>query len=1525
MRWTVADSPWPWKGLGNHRAILAVDQSFPAVTARIPWRRRDRQPEKIGVRVFELTSGREVANVLPRRLTREYGEIVFEAAVPGRYAVYYLPFDIGGKAFYAPQVLYRRADYTHADPAWVQQVQDDSHLPVAVVEEIQARTAMDRFDPMELIAGEAERAALLARHSGAAFLLFPEDRGRPIRMSDDLPARWIESGPSAVFNAQVHPNEYFAFQLGLYAVQAVAGVRVEFSDLRNAAGEVISSDALTCFNLGGTDWLGRPFVKPVNVPAGSVQALWMGVDVPAAAQGSFSGSVRVSAEGVPAQTVTLSLTCRGAVLRDRGDGELWKQARLRWLNSAMGLDDRPAAGYPAVALSGKEATVLGRRIVFGATGLPDRICSYFAPSVDRLQDTPVDVLARPIALVAETAAGRLPWTNGQVALSQPGPGAVVVDAGAQAPCLSLDVKTRLEFDGHLDCRLTLTATADCELTDLALEIPMRRDVAVYMMGLGRKGGCRPATWHYEWNRDRSNHHGWLGTVNAGLHLKLKHDEDVWDLFNLHASGFPAGWHNGGRGGCDVAETGADEVTIRAYGGPRKLACGEKVSLRFSLIVTPLKLLDLKAHWRQRYHHIDCWDGRNPDLEEAKRVGATVVNLHQGGKLNPYINYPFKFPAEMRAETGAAHAAGLKYKLYYTVRELSHHAEELWAFRSLNGEIFPESGAAVLADQFAKVEEREVSDRTGGPWLREHLVDRFAPAWHQPLPDGEVDQAIATTGLSRLHNHYIEGLAWLIRELGMDGIYLDGVGYDRQIIKRLRKAMDRARPGSLIDFHSGNNFHPEYGLNNVLSMYMELLPYVDSLWIGEGFDYNESPDYYLTEICGIPFGLANDMLQGGGHPWRGMVYGMTCRYGWQQGGDPQHLWRLWQEFGISDARMFGYWTPDCPVKTDHPQVLATAYVRADGRTLIALASWASEPVCCRLTFDWDQLGLSPAAAVLRAPAVTDFQPHAGFKPDAAIPVEPGRGWLLMLEAPGAKPAVVTSLKTESAQVLPSGNWRVRVRASSLNLGRDPWHGEIAMQAGPNAACAPRMVRCELAPGASLEHTAEVESAEPFSLRAECVTAGFLSSPLRWQPEYLSIPTRLEALPLAALPAWLDGCTGWIVLEQGGFMAARLRLGRLADVLFLEMEVCDPVRTRDEAAFWNGSAVELYLARTTDGPVGQLVLLPPVEGKPAEWLSYRNGQPHAAPATVAWQCMETAAGYRLLASVPLAELGILSDASLDACFFECAVNRTISSPPAGQRRVSLANAAMAHSSAAGFMPLRFRPVRISRPGEGKSRLVAHLGEGRKQTVVAYGTSLTSGGAWVGQLSAEMDRRFPGLATVINSGQGAMWSKWGVENLEERVIARKPDAVFMEFSVNDAYTPYAMSLEESRANLESMMDRIIAANPACEIILMVMNPPTGEHLEYRPQIERYNQTVRDVAEQRRLMLIDHYPAWQRILKADSKRYFEYVPDGIHPEGEGCAAVITPAILNALGLDDEARGACRLRDDSPCLSVSGTSGDCT
>jgi hypothetical protein len=130
----------------------------------------------------------------------------------------------------------------------------------------------------------------------------------------------------------------------------------------------------------------------------------------------------------------------------------------------------------------------------------------------------------------------------------------------------------------------------------------------------------------------------------------------------------------------------------------------------------------------------------------------------------------------------------------------------------------------------------------------------------------------------------------------------------------------------------------------------------------------------------------------GNPWRGMVYGMCARLGW--GGEPQATWKLWDEFGIQDARMIGYWDPACPVATSRQDILATAYVKPD-KTLVSVASWATKAQKCRLKIDWKALGLDPAKAKMSAWEVKGFQPAREFRPTDEIPVEPGRGWLLVL--------------------------------------------------------------------------------------------------------------------------------------------------------------------------------------------------------------------------------------------------------------------------------------------------------------------------------------------------------------------------------------------------------------------------------------------------------------------------------------------------------------------------------------------------
>jgi hypothetical protein len=251
-------------------------------------------------------------------------------------------------------------------------------------------------------------------------------------------------------------------------------------------------------------------------------------------------------------------------------------------------------------------------------------------------------------------------------------------------------------------------------------------------------------------------------------------------------------------------------------------------------------------------------------------------------------------------------------------------------------------------------------------------------------------------MSRWHNYYVEGMNWLTKNVGIDGIYLDDVAFDRVTMKRIKRVLTNDGHPGIIDLHSANHFNKNDGFNNSANLYMEHFPYLNRLWFGEYFDYEKNgADFFLTEVSGIPFGLMGEMLQGGGNPWRGMIYGMTNRMPWSDNADPRPIWKLWDEFGMQGTDMIGYWTDNCPVRTSNPQVLATVY-KKKGAALISIASWAPATQSVQLQIDWAKLGIDSSKAVLMAPAVKNFQPAKTFSLREPVSVEPGKGWLLIVK-------------------------------------------------------------------------------------------------------------------------------------------------------------------------------------------------------------------------------------------------------------------------------------------------------------------------------------------------------------------------------------------------------------------------------------------------------------------------------------------------------------------------------------------------
>jgi hypothetical protein len=971
--YTACPGCWNPDSLGNHRACIRFDGPGDYARALIPWRLCDSAIVSHRIIIQDAKTGARVINALPSHIARESGEIMFQpTSGKGTYYVYYMPYRNEQGSNY-PKGIYLKPDTT-ASPKWLAALPPEAPFN-CVVTSFQSIDTFNTFYPMEVIATQKELRPFLWKYFGYPYLIFPEDRDHPIRMSKDLPYRWIAEGPFHPFSGTAARGEYFAFQFGYYAMQDNV-VHMSFSALKSATGDSIPATAISCINTSGVTYDAHPFTKTVTVPTGHVQPLWCGIDIPVNTRpGLYIGQVAFW-QGETGMSLRISITVEDRILTDGGAGHPEKMTRLKWLNSTLAQENTVIAPYTALEVTGDTLiSLLGRVIRLNRQGFPEQISTFFTPEMTSIGASPNNLLAENIHFHFTRSADSkdIRLQSQGLTFTKKTPGTVQWQATSISDELQLDVAASLEFDGFLAYTVKVTALQDIDLKDIVMHIPFQPGIATYIIGLGHKGGYRPdSMYRWKWDVAHKNQDGaWIGAVNAGLQYSLRDEHYIRPLntnFYLQKPLIaPTSWANNGAGGIDIGIKGRSMLASN-YSGPRRMKKGDTLYYNFNLLITPFHPLNTDAQWTTRFYH------KYDDLRTIKATGATVVNIHHATPINPWINYPFIEWRRMKGFIDSAHRLGLKVKIYNTVRELSDHAYELFALRSLGHEIYsPGPGK-------------------GFSWLQEHVGSDYIPAWFVP----EIkDAALINAGMSRWHNYYVEGMNWLVQNVGIDGIYLDDVAFDRVTMKRIKRVLTRDGHPGIIDLHSANQFNPHDGYNNSANLYMEHFPYLNRLWFGEYFDYeHNSPDFFLTEVSGIPFGLMGEMLQGGGNPWRGMVFGMTNRMPWSDNADPRPIWKAWDDFGMEGTAMIGYWSPECPVRTGREDIPATVYLKK-GAAMVALASWAQQDTTIRLNIDWQRLGIDPEHATIEAPAIQNFQAARHFAPGEAIPIEKGKGWLLVI--------------------------------------------------------------------------------------------------------------------------------------------------------------------------------------------------------------------------------------------------------------------------------------------------------------------------------------------------------------------------------------------------------------------------------------------------------------------------------------------------------------------------------------------------
>jgi len=974
--WEHPDYSKAFESLGNHRIVIEVGEKTDGlVQVKIPWRRKDDNPQEKAVIIVDAKTNTPVENMQVLEINNEFGHLFFEPNIgSSTYYVYYLPHQSTGS--YYPKLHYIKPLESNTDlltSKYKLTSQQIESLPQAKILSAQSIDDFNSFFPMEIIATKEEVSNFI-QNDPKPFYLFPEYRERSIKMDDYLPLHWISKTEKVNgLEDKVLRGEFYTFQIGVFAAfENLKNLKVQFTDFKNGKN-IIPKEMITCFNTSGVDLNGVPFKKTMNVSLGKTQALWFGVDIPETTKpGDYFGQIIVKPEGSVSDTIFIKLHVLNKIIANHGDDSPKNMTRLRWLNSTIGTDPNfIVKPFEVVKIDDKTISIIGRDIELNEYGLPENISSYFTQEMTSLKKDKEEILAGPIRFELINEDGKLEnWNTNPYTIDQ----SYVSEANWESINTSKNFRMRLigsvEYDGMLDYKIQLIATNDAKIKDIKLEIPMQKNAAEYILGLGFKGGKHEEDIQWKWDVKKHQEGVWLGNVNKGLQYVLR-DENYerplnTNFYQTKPLNLPPSWYNENKGGINISSNNGN-VNIENYSGSRIVSAGDTLNFNIRFLITPFKLIDTKEHFSTRFVH------KYVPIDSVAKWKGTIVNVHHANEINPYINYPFYNTEKQKAYIDEAHSKGIKVKLYNTIRELSYKSYELFALKSLGDEIF--------------------NDGEGGghSWLQEHFKSHYFSAWHATNVN---DAAILDKGNSRWTNYYIEGINWLAKNQKIDGLYLDDIAFSRTTVKRIASVLNAHREKFVIDLHSANQFNFRDGFINSAFLYMEHMPYISRLWFGEYFDYNMNPDYWLTEVSGIPFGLTGEMLQGGGHPFRGLVYGMTNRV--YEDSDPRAIWKLFDDFDIANAEMLGYWVDRSPIKTNHKNIKSSIYLHND-KVLITIGSWSDKDENVMLDIDWDKLGFDKNNVHLFSPKIEGLQDEKSYAVDEAVLVEKNKGLILILNS------------------------------------------------------------------------------------------------------------------------------------------------------------------------------------------------------------------------------------------------------------------------------------------------------------------------------------------------------------------------------------------------------------------------------------------------------------------------------------------------------------------------------------------------
>ena len=211
------------------------------------------------------------------------------------------------------------------------------------------------------------------------------------------------------------------------------------------------------------------------------------------------------------------------------------------------------------------------------------------------------------------------------------------------------------------------------------------------------------------------------------------------------------------------------------------------------------------------------------------------------------------------------------------------------------------------------------------------------------------------------------------------------------------------------------------------------------------------------------------------------------------------------------------------------------------------------------------------------------------------------------------------------------------------------------------------------------------------------------------------------------------------------------------------------------------------------------------------------------------------------------------------------------------------------------------------------VAYIGG--SVTVGAFGSA---GHSWASLTTAWLREHFADAEIAeSNAGIGGTGCLLGAYRAYRHLglgsATKRPDLVFMDFSVNDMYD--GTSAEDIKRYAETMLQTVYTANPYADVVILIVGEQTTSN---RPEPKAW----REIAALYNLPIVELTDRLLADMRQEGKNWSYYIADVVHPNDNGYAkyASYIAELLQAELIDKQVSPFLQTEKALPETTLSGT-----